>query len=73
MAFKRFQLRKYLRQLADMEQEFHLWQLEFESQAYGHPDDPRRQRAELRGEVLESLRSQLHQMFHELEQLPRLS
>ena len=69
----RFPLRRYLRTIADIEQEWHLWQLRWQGEAQDAETVALTRRLEERAWLLERLRPELHSIFHELEQMPRLS
>jgi len=73
MVDERFPLRKYLRQLANMDQDFSAWANKYRRVGAFTDSDVMAGRYTDRAELLEGMRVQLHAMFHELEQLPRLS
>jgi hypothetical protein len=73
MQRRRFPLRKYLTRIADMESDFRWWQTEYADACERQVNVPIANRYEQRADTLEEARQRLHDLFHELESMPRLS
>lgn len=73
MASERFQLRKYLRQIRDMQDELWEWYLRYERELEISPSGLVQNRMRERVRLLEVAHADTEQLYRHLEQLPRLS
>jgi len=73
MPYARFPLRTYLKRIADMEQEVRFWRYHYQQISSRMETSSESYPYERRAYLLEQLEPQLHALYHQLEQLPRLS